>query len=258
MPTQNNDLLIKAATTGDVALLRTGLTGADPSEETVQSLLVAAVSDSQIDITEFLLAQYPSVPLNEEVVRAAVNTGSMAIFGALLARDPACINMQFDMRGSPLIVACMGQQNLEYLKYLLEAGADPNQDPDAAAYPLALVAALYSEVAAVDLLLQHGARIEYSGALAAAAQRGNQTMLCYLLDRGARPQTDGPATSPKTPVLHVAVKAGHTEVARVLLEHGADLNEKDASGVSAIELVKNMQSKGKDMNEMLIILGANN
>jgi ankyrin repeat protein len=245
------------ASAGDTDEMGTLLTAGQesPSEETIQDLLTAAAKSSDLEVVNSLLTQHPSVPLNEEIVRAAVNTGSIPIFQTLLARDPSLVNMHFDRRGTPLIVACMGRQTVEYLRFLLEAGADPNQDPDAASFPLALVAALYTDPAAIDLLLQHGARLERSGALAAAARRGNESMIRCLLDRGARLDTDAPAMGTDASPLHVAVRAGHAGVARILLQHGADPNSTNARGTTAVEFAKQMRVKGKDMTEMMEVLG---
>lgn len=252
------DLCITVASAGDVEQLRTLLTNGQepPSEEIIQNLLMTAAKNSHLDVVDFLLAQYPSIPLNEEIVRAAVNTGSIPIFAALLARDPSVINMHFDRRGTPLIVACMGQQTVEYLRFLLAAGANPNQDPDAAAFPLALAAALYPDSAAIDLLLEYGARLERSGALAAAARRGNEPNLRRLLELGARSDTDAAAMGTGASPLHVAVSTGHAGVARILLRNGgADPNAADASGATTIELAKQMRLQGKDMSEMMEVLG---
>ncbi|KAF4976148.1 hypothetical protein FZEAL_7167 [Fusarium zealandicum] len=251
------DTLSNLASAGDADQMKTLLSTCQesPSKETVQDLLTTAVKGSHLGVVTFLLTRYPSVSLNEEIVRAAVNTGSTPVFAALLARDPYVINMQFDRRGTPLIVACMGQQTVDYLRFLLEARADPNQDPDAASFPLALVAAFYADPTAIDLLLQHGARLEHSGALTAAARRGNEPMLRSLLDRGARPNADAPAISTGASPLHVAVKAGHAGVARILLQHGTDANAADTSGTTAIEVAKQMSLQGKDMSEMMEILG---
>ncbi|KAH0360400.1 hypothetical protein KCU65_g9419, partial [Aureobasidium melanogenum] len=256
MTSKPEDTLLGLALAGDVAQMKTLLVASEeaPSESTIQNLLVAAVKSSHIGVVELLLNQYLSVFLNEEIVRGAVNTGSIPVFRILLARDPSIINMPFDKRGSPLIVACMGRQKTEYLKFLLEAGADPNQDPDAATYPLALVAALYSDTDAIDLLLQHGARLEHSGCLAAAATLGNEPMIRRLLDRGARLENDGYSLGARTSPLHVAVERGRLGVVRILLKHGADPTASNASGATAIDVARQMKLKGKDMSQMLKIL----
>ncbi|KAM0541482.1 hypothetical protein ACHAPJ_013217 [Fusarium lateritium] len=248
--------LIATASAGNVDQMRTLLTAGQesPSEETIQTLLTTAAKGSHLDTVNFLLESYPSVLLEEEIVRAAVNTGSIPVFQALLNQDPQVINMTFDKRGTPLIVACMGQQTPEYLKFLLEAGADPNQDPDAAAFPLALVAGLYNDPTVIDLLLQHGARLERSGALAAAAWRGKESMLRCLLNRGARLDADARDVGIHASPLHVAVRAGRVGVAKILLQHGADPSATDASGTTAIEVVHRMTLQGKDMGEMVEVL----
>ncbi|GKU21123.1 unnamed protein product [Fusarium langsethiae] len=226
-----------------------------PPDETVQELLATAARNSHLDVVKFLLAKYDSVSLNEEIVRCAVRLGSIPIMKALLAREPYAINMPFDHYGSPLIVACMGRKNNDYLQFLLEAGADPNQDPDAATYPLAIVAALFKDPAVIDILLQHGAKLERSGALGAAARLGNELMMGRLLERGARPETDAIRQTERETPLHTAVEAGHVGVTRMLLRHGDDAKGLDGNGMMPIDIAKKMQERGKDMSQILEVLG---
>ncbi|WZH45831.1 ankyrin repeat-containing domain protein [Fusarium acuminatum] len=253
MTTTTKDMLITMALAGEADRLKNILSNNQESlsEETTQEILTVAVKNSQLEVINLLLSQYPSVSLNEQVVRGAVNTGSIPTMGALLARDPSVITMPFDHYGSPLIVACMGRQRYEYLKYLLEAGADPNQYPDAATFPLAIVAALYKDPAVIDLLLSYGARLESSGSLGATARLGNEIMIRHLLSRGARSDTDD--TSGGSP-LHTAVKAGHVGVAKILLQYGADPKVVDSSGDTPIGVAEKMRLEGKDMTEMLEVL----
>ncbi|KAG6980738.1 Ankyrin-2 [Fusarium oxysporum f. sp. conglutinans] len=229
------DQLIALASTGDANQMRTLLstTKQPPSQETIQEVLTTAVKNCQFDAVRFLLAKYRSVPVNEEIVRAAVNTGSIPLMQALLTKDPS---------------------HIDFLRFLLEAGADPNQEPDAAAYPLALVAGLYKDTAAINLLLKYGAKVENSGALAAAARRGNEPMMRYLLEKGARPDSDAPSVGTGASPLHVAVKAGHVGVARILMQHGADPRAAESSGTSAIELANQLQQQGKATSEMVEVL----
>lgn len=259
MTSEPENALLNLVLAGDVLKMETSIMASQeqPSETTIQHLLIAAVKSSHISVVELLLEQYPSVPLNEEIVRGAVNTGSIPIFEILLARDPSIINMPFDKRGSPLIVACMGRQTTDYLKFLLEAGADPNQDPDAATYPLALVAALYHDPDVIDLLLRHGARLEHSDSLAAAARLGNEPMIRRLLDRGARLDNDGYSPGARISPLHVAVESDRIGVVEILLQHGADPTTTNASGATAIDVARQMKFKGKDMSQMLRTLGEN-
>jgi hypothetical protein len=96
------DPLLNLAVAGDVVQMKTLLTASEepPSESTIQNLLLAAVRESHSGAVKLLLNQYPSISLNEEIVRGAVNTGSIPISRILLARYPYIINMPFDKRGS--------------------------------------------------------------------------------------------------------------------------------------------------------------
>ncbi|KAF5591234.1 ankyrin [Fusarium subglutinans] len=247
------DQLLALAETGDTNKIKTLLSTSEqrPSQETFQEAITTAVKNYQYNAVRFLLLRSGSTPLNEETVRAGINTGSIPLMQALLTKDPSVINMQFDMRGTPLIVACMGRQHVDFLRFLLEAGADPNQEPDAAAYPLALVAGLYKDTAAVDLLLKYGAKIEHSGALGAAARRGNELMMQYLLEKGARPESDTTSVGTGASPLCVAVSAGHVGVVRIMMQRGADPNAADGTHTSAIELAKQLQQEGKVTAEMV-------
>ena len=245
------------ASIGDTAQIRSLLSARQepPSETIIQNALTIAAKSSHLEVVELLLNQYPSVPLNEELARGAVNTGSILIFSTLLTHDPSIINMQFDHRGTPLIVACMGRQNVSYLAFLLKAGADPNQDPDAAAYPLALVAALYTDPGVIDLLLSYDAKIKHSGAIAAAARRGNERMLKRLLERGARIEDDDTGVASGSSPLHIAVKAGHLGVVRILVQHSADTTLRDATGATVLDVIRRMRDDGKDVSQVAEVLG---
>ncbi|KAF5002526.1 hypothetical protein FGRMN_291 [Fusarium graminum] len=254
MTSCSRDTLIDLASVGDVCELMSILSNNQTvSLETIEDLLAIAAKTSQIEVINLLLSLYPSASLNEEIIRGAVNTGSIPIMEALLARDPSAITMPFDHYGSPLIVACMRRQRIEFLRYLLEAGADPNQDPDAASFPLAIAAALYKDSAMIDLLLNHGARLERSGALGAAARLGNEVMMRQLLEHGAQPDTDD--TTGESP-LHTAARAGHVGIVKILLQYGADPMSVDDTGCTPIGIAQKKTLQGKDVSEMLQVLGS--
>lgn len=255
MATKPEDQLKAVAASGDVDQLKHLLHTIEPvSDDTAQTLLTEAAWKSQLSVVEFLIAEFPATPLHEDTIRAAVYSGSIPLFQALMSKDPSVVKIQFDRRGTPLIIACMGKQSVEFLRFLLEAGADPNQDPDAASFPLALVAAFYTDTSAVDLLLEHGAKLERSGALCAAAQCGNELMVRYFLQRGAKPETDATEIGTGQPPLHVAARKGHVGVSRILLDHGADASVVDSKGMTAKAAAEEMEKKGHDMSEILELL----
>lgn len=185
MDADNSKILIEAASTGKIDVLEQLLEDTN-QEETIQALLNAAAWKSHTSTVAFLLSRYPSVPLPEETIRAAVYSSSIDLFSILLSKDPTVINRQFDRRGTPIALACMSKQPVEFLEFLLKAGADPNQDPDTAPLPLVSVAAFYHDSRAAELLLKHGAKLEDSGALETAARRGNSVMVRFFTDYGVK------------------------------------------------------------------------
>lgn len=96
--------------------------------------------------------------------------------------------MRFDQRSTPLVVACTARKPVEFLRFLLEKGADPNRPEDGLSTPLALVAALYENPATVDLLLEYGASLKDGDALKTAEELGNVVRVQRLLERGTDSQ----------------------------------------------------------------------
>lgn len=98
--------------------------------------------------------------MEEEAILAAVYSGSIPLSSAFLSRDPFIINMSFDSRSIPLVVACASRKPVGFLRFLLEKGADPNRGPeDGLPTPIALVAALYEDPTTVDLLLKYDSKL---------------------------------------------------------------------------------------------------
>lgn len=255
MNTRLEEELQSAASTGDVDQLSLLMQDAEPlSEKLVQALMSRAAWKSHLPIITFLFEQFPFVPLEEETIRAAVYSGSIPLFSALMARDSSVINMQFDKRGTPLIVAYTSKQPIDFLHFLLESGADPNQDPEVTAYPIAIAAYFHTDLKVVDLLLDHGARLERSGALSVAARRGNESMLRHLLHHGAKPEFDATELGSQQSPLHVAVRQRHVGILKILLEYGADARHVDSKGKTVMDVAKEMVESGEDMSEIMQLL----
>jgi len=100
----------------------------------------------------------------------------------------------------------------------------------------------------VELLLSHGADVNISNPLGKAVQwgNGNPKIVTLLLDHGANPNC-----------LHSAVCGRHKEAVQLLLEHKANVNQKDGNGGTPLhlaitygseEIVKLLISNGADVN----------
>ena len=133
-------------------------------------------------------------------------------------------------------------------------------------YETPLLAALGNEHPSIALfLLAHGAKIDSRGglgqtALYMASSRGYTEVVQSLIDRGADLNTvcddmDNDDFDAKFTPLSVASKNERFEVARVLLEQGADANYRDNRGRSVLHFASRHRSD--DLARLLLDHGAN-
>jgi ankyrin repeat protein len=102
----------------------------------------------------------------------------------------------------------------ELTRALLEAGADPNAEPT---FGDALYHAVEDQnTACLEILLEHGARPSGTNALAHALDYPHLEHVRLLLEAGADPNEDAL-------VAHAVRRGRGPEVARLLAQHGADL-----------------------------------
>ncbi|KAJ4326838.1 hypothetical protein N0V84_002761 [Fusarium piperis] len=253
--------LASVAASGDVERLRHLLAAEEespPSEATIQYLLSSASWAERISVVEFLLAEYPPGKFAEEPIRAAIYSGSMPLISAFLRVDPSILLMQYDRQGSALIAACRSRQRPEFIRFLLEAGADPNQDPDCAYLPpLGWAAGWYQKsypgTEVIDMLLDYGAETAHSGALRWAARGNHEDVVLRLLERGADHETDSTEhvvlQGKQAPALHEAASRGYVGVMRILLEHGVDVNCKSSNGSTALDEAERIEAlTGTDLS----------
>ncbi len=127
---------------------------------------------------------------------------------------------------------------MELVKWLLEHGANPNDNNWGISSSFLEIVAYWGDVAKMQLLLDHGARLHDSSALHRAAAQGHLAAVVLLLDRGADIDRvdDGGAEPPNSTVLHDAAEAGHLDIVALLLARGADRSVRDARGRTAREI----------------------
>jgi uncharacterized protein len=155
--------------------------------------------------------------------------------------------------GAPLIAIAARAAALRVLQYLVAAGADVNGRTPVNETPLMLAAFFFDETQwgsaraferheqAVRLLAAAGADLEnyphHYTPLAYAAYQGNERVVRFLLERGARVDADAQRgyTYINTPLMMAAIQ-GHEHIVNALLSAGADAGIRVNGGHTAAEL----------------------
>lgn len=157
-------------------------------------------------------------------IMEALRRGDRAAFLQLLRDDPHVANRQGPGGSTPLMYATLYGDS-ETVRLLLRAGADPNARNDAGA--TALMWAM-DDLDKTRLLLRHRAEVNarsHDGRtplLIAAARPGAYQVAKLLVDHGANPsEFVGTYRGPMTP-LRLAAEAGDKALLQLLLDRGAD------------------------------------
>jgi uncharacterized protein len=154
--------------------------------------------------------------------------------------------------GAPIIAIAARAAALDVLKYLVSVGADVNARTPVNETPLMLASFFFDDTlsgpraferheSAVRLLVAAGADLEndphHYTALSYAAYQGNQRVVRFLIERGARVNADAVdgTTYINTPLMMAAIQ-GHEPVVRLLLQAGADPDVRLDGGYTAGEL----------------------
>lgn len=152
--------------------------------------------------------------------------------------------------GAPLLAIAARAAALEVMRYLISAGADLNARTPPGETPLMLAAFFFDESGmgrssarheqAVRLLVGAGADLEnlphHYSPLAYAAYQGNDRVVRFLLERGAKTDSGayGGGTYVNTPLMMAAIQ-GHEAVVKILLRAGANADVRVYGGHTAAE-----------------------
>ncbi|KAL4909604.1 hypothetical protein BDW74DRAFT_41786 [Aspergillus multicolor] len=178
------------------------------------------------------------------VLTSVIVHNSFAVFRVMVEHKAVPINCSVPWYGDILGVMARGNK-IDWVRFCLEHGADPNVGlVEEHLRPLAC-AVHTGNYELVDLLLHYGARVEGSNAIVQAAIDEDLDMVKYLLSRGANidevgiegPPGDEGYYDMGSP-LHQAAVEGYPEMARFLIEAGADIYLKDPLGRTAEELAR--------------------
>jgi hypothetical protein len=235
------------------------------------SMLHMAIRAGSAPITKLVLgtAEKHNVPYKDIIMRytvfSAIDCGNLDVSEELGSTFPECLNYGEHRVGYPL-TQVVGrsrhdrnngplwdeQKEIDYIKVLLENGANPNGPGIWKLKPGShlTTAAKFSPSEVTRILIQHGAQVQQSGAIQAAVEANRVDVLKVLLEHGAH--VNERLESPMTYIsvrdleklqydlsvtpLHLAVQAKAYEAAAWLLKNGADKSIKDSHNQSAADL----------------------
>lgn len=204
-------------------------------------------------IVEMMLAKGVDINhINNESCTALINAaihGHIEVARVLIQADA---NVHLDGGGGWTALCAAVGNNYEYIAtLLLEAGADPNDERSGHA---ALFDAVYFDSPGlVQVLVKHGAEISKvcsheNTALRKAVGNENRTAVECLLKNGADVHAG------KSPLLP-AIANGDLEMARLLLDHGVDLEKTDDGGYTP--LFRAVDYGHEQIVDLLLSKGAN-
>lgn len=238
-------------------LLRDLQTSSPTYTPPLSQLLETAAFHDNPDVASYCLEL--GAPITDSVLAEIIRGYSFATYKVLVSHG-LDTNRVVPWFGDILIVACQ-DSDISWARFCLENGADPNLHMvNDSMYALAATAQM-STVAMADLLLQHGAKMEGSGAIVLAAEEGKLDMVKFLLDKGADIDEiglndfgDDRVTEEGGSALHKAVTKECGEVVRYLLDKGAVVNLLDIKGRTP--LMRARENESDTITELLKTYGA--
>ena len=203
--------------------------------------------------------------VNDSLIRAACTSGSVETVRVLLDNGMN-VNKYLELDGSPLVLACYAG-NITLARYLLDEGANPNIGYPCGDYEALTWAIVGSNASLemVELLLARGTVIKGTGALIAAAEKGNIAAVELLLKHGERTGDlaleeieewggyDDRKLDDQGPALYKAAANGYLAIVELLVEKGADLMHGDRVGRSPADIAE--ENKHWDIARKLRSLG---
>jgi len=173
-----------------------------------------------------------NVPLD-----AAMFYGHFSVIKILVQHGTDIIEPSQYFRVPPLHWAVAGGR-LDWTQYFLEKGADVNYLTPNLGTALG-EACRQGNVAIVKLLLDWGARLEWSGdydtSLQMACFHGNTEVVSFLLKEGANVHAEGKLCGNALQCACLSRETSSVDIARLLIAHGADINAKPGRSGTALQ-----------------------
>ncbi|NOT39900.1 MAG: ankyrin repeat domain-containing protein [Alphaproteobacteria bacterium] len=162
----------------------------------------------------------------------------MAVGAAFAALGPA--QAKLNLFGDLPIVEAIKEDSLDATKKAIIDGASVHSRA-ADGTPVILLAVGERNIEIVKLLVENGARPDdrskkdETSPLTLASANGDLEIVIYLLDRKA--DVDLPGALRETALIK-ATRAHHNDVIRLLLERGANTDDTDSAGATALEIAQ--------------------
>ncbi|KAF2872816.1 ankyrin repeat-containing domain protein, partial [Massariosphaeria phaeospora] len=211
--------------------------------------LIAAAQNGHAAVVSTLLAfgKHHSIDTSNEttmrtIITKIIRHGHAAVFKALATADPNVVRFRFPHGTLPLYEA-VRQRETEVAAVLLELGADPlhpvQPSKEIGGYHSSLMsfAAFAEGPRMTELLLAHGCSLPFSAALHTAARYGKLDTMRILMQHGADMNEVLSGWRSWTP-MHFAASKGQVDAMKLLEQHGALSDLKDGDGNTPAQLLE--------------------
>jgi ankyrin repeat protein len=184
----------------------------------------------------FLTLYLTAAVLPAGEIHKAAAAGDLGKVKTLLEADATLLDAKDDNGDTPLYYACI-RHKVAVANFFIEKGADVNSRNNSGFAPLHAANSTYGQdLDLIQRLVAKGADVNARGSrdetpLYWAAQRGNIQVVKFLIDHGA----DFDCGNAFGSVVHVAINKSQ-ELAKLLVERGAPLNQRDSLGLSELHM----------------------